>query len=81
MWSLQKLPGAKNWYLPQREPCSCRRRVRDVERNGYQIPDFEKLDTLSFFNHFSGDLMAEDKAGRSGGPSPHHMLVTATDIG
>src|SRR5690606_12328774 len=39
------------------------------------------LDVAAGLEHFAGDFMAQDQAGRGGGAAAHHVLVGAADIG
>jgi hypothetical protein len=53
----------------------------NVERDRYEVTDFEILDVTPFLYYFAGDLVSEHHAGRRRRTTPHHVLVGAADIG
>src|SRR5699024_1730279 len=52
----------------------------NVERDGCDIPFFDKLDIASNFNHFACNFMSEHQAFRRSGTAAHHVLVTAANV-
>jgi hypothetical protein len=52
----------------------------DVERNRYEVADFEILDVPTLFDHFVGDLVSEHHTGRRCGAAADHVLIGAADV-
>ena len=50
---------------------------------GYRdnVTFFEELDIAARLDHFAGNFMAQDQAGRGGSATAYHVLVGAADIG